>query len=388
MPNLCLSVSTLIPNPGTISNESFSFREKTGMSILSPKFEWLAEWESGEINRFDKQIIPPATAVRVGKTYRARVRHKDTTSRWSHWSTPLEFTVSDPDISNFSNLRISELMYNPIGPSESELEKNPSLRDSDFEWIEITNDGNEQVSIEGLRFTKGIEYNFSDSKIKIIKPGESLIIVANEDAFKLRHQFSETPDFVAGTFTKNLSNSGERIKLSYGAGTSVVDFEFKDQFPWPQNADGKGHSLVLVQHRSVSNHQDPKNWRISTYNGGTPGNNDTVIFSGDANGDANSNGISDLMEYATQGELEIETLLIEGKVYSSISYISVIGADEVVTEIESSTDLNNWAVLNLESASISNQLLGNGFLKINIQDLSPLSKNSKPTFYRLRTTKR
>ena len=357
-------------------------------SILSPKFEWLAEWESGEINKFDKQITPPATAVRVGKTYRARVRHKDTTNRWSHWSTPLEFTVSDPDISNFSNLRISELMYNPIGPSKSELEKYPSLRDSDFEWIEITNDGNEQVSIEGLRFTKGIEYNFSDSKIKIIKPGESLIIVANEDAFKIRYQFSETPDFVVGTFTKNLSNSGERIKLSYGAGTSVVDFEFKDHSPWPQNADGKGHSLVLVQHRSVSNHQDPKNWRISTYNGGTPGNNDTVIFSGDANGDANSNGISDLMEYATQGELEIETLLIEGKVYSSISYISVIGADEVVTEIESSTDLNNWAVLNSESASISNQLLGNGFLKINIQDLSPLSKNSKPTFYRLKTTKR
>ncbi|MDA7681924.1 CotH kinase family protein, partial [Verrucomicrobiales bacterium] len=357
-------------------------------SILSPKFEWLAEWESGEINRFDKQIIPPATAVRVGKTYRARVRHKDTTNRWSHWSPPLEFTVSDSDISNFSNLRISELMYNPIGPSESELEKHPSLRGSDFEWIEITNDGNEQVSIKDLRFTKGIEYNFSDSKLKIIKPGESLIIVANEDAFKLRYQFSETPYFVIGTFTKNFSNSGERIKLTYGAGTSVVDFEFKDQFPWPQNADGEGHSLVLVPHRTVSNHQDPKNWRISTYTGGTPGNNDTVIFSGDANGDANSNGISDLMEYATQGELEIETLLIEGKVYSSIGYISVIGADEVVTEIESSTDLNNWAVLNSESASISNQLLGNGLLKINIQDLLPLSKNSNPTFYRLRTTKR
>jgi hypothetical protein len=94
------------------------------------------------------------------------------------------------------------------------------------------------------------------------------------------------------------------------------------------------------------------------------------------------------MEYATQGELEIEIILIEGKVYSSISYISVIGADEAVTEIESSTDLDSWAVLSSESASISNQLLGNGFLKINIQDPVPLSKNSKPTFYRLRTTKR
>ena len=357
-------------------------------SILAPKFEWLAEWESGEINRFDKQITPPATAVRVGKTYRARVRHKDTTNRWSHWSTPLEFTVSDPDISIFSDIRISEIMYNPIGPSESELEKYPNLRDSDFEWIEITNDGNEQVNIEDLRFTKGIEYNFSDSKIKIIKPGESLLIVANEEAFKLRYQLLETPDYIIGTFSKNISNSGERIKLSYGAGTSVVDFEFKDQAPWPENADGDGRSLVLISHKSVTNHQDPKNWRISAYPGGNPGNNDTIKFSGNANGDENSNGINDFMEYAVLGGLEIGTLLIEDTVYSSISYTSVIGSDEAAIEIESSTDLNNWNVLKLESSNTSNHLLGNGLLKVSIQDPSPLSKDSKTTFYRLRTTKR
>jgi len=50
-------------------------------------------WTSPEITAFNNQIKVPATAVRVGATYRARVRMKDNTGRWSHWSEPVQFVA-------------------------------------------------------------------------------------------------------------------------------------------------------------------------------------------------------------------------------------------------------------------------------------------------------
>lgn len=38
----------------------------------------------------------PASAVTVGKTYRVRVRHRDTTGRWSHWSAPAQLVAGSP----------------------------------------------------------------------------------------------------------------------------------------------------------------------------------------------------------------------------------------------------------------------------------------------------
>ncbi|RYD37107.1 MAG: hypothetical protein EOP87_04205, partial [Verrucomicrobiaceae bacterium] len=38
----------------------------------------------------------PASAVTVGKTYRVRVRHRDTTGRWSHWSAPQQLVAGGP----------------------------------------------------------------------------------------------------------------------------------------------------------------------------------------------------------------------------------------------------------------------------------------------------
>ena len=56
------------------------------------KYEITAAWTgSGTGN----SVEIPASAVSVGKTYRVRVRHRDSTGRWSHWSAPLQFAVSN-----------------------------------------------------------------------------------------------------------------------------------------------------------------------------------------------------------------------------------------------------------------------------------------------------
>lgn len=55
-------------------------------------YEIKAVWESGELPTMGEVAIP-AKGIEAGRTYRVRVRMKDKTGRWSHWSAPVEFTV-------------------------------------------------------------------------------------------------------------------------------------------------------------------------------------------------------------------------------------------------------------------------------------------------------
>ena len=50
-------------------------------------------WQSPEAPTFVPQIRIPPTICAPAHTYRARVRHKDVTGRWSHWSEPVEFVA-------------------------------------------------------------------------------------------------------------------------------------------------------------------------------------------------------------------------------------------------------------------------------------------------------
>ena len=81
-----------------------------------------ALWESGELVGSQRVITIPSVILHSGASYRARVRQRDDSGRWSHWSAPLNFTTSAADLSQFSeSLVISEVMYLPSHPSPSEL---------------------------------------------------------------------------------------------------------------------------------------------------------------------------------------------------------------------------------------------------------------------------
>ena len=96
----------------------------------------------------DANITVPAAAAKPGRTYRARVRHKDTSGRWSHWSAPVGFVASGPDLSALQqDLVISEIMYNPASGQE-------------HEYIELFNIGDSTLDLTDLRFTKGIDFDF------------------------------------------------------------------------------------------------------------------------------------------------------------------------------------------------------------------------------------
>jgi hypothetical protein len=55
-------------------------------------YEITPVWESAELTHPPAETSIPAGLAKPSHTYRVRVRMKDVTGRWSHWSAPIEFT--------------------------------------------------------------------------------------------------------------------------------------------------------------------------------------------------------------------------------------------------------------------------------------------------------
>jgi hypothetical protein len=292
-------------------------------------YEWDATWESGELMPTQDSISPPAVATRPGRTYRARVRHADNTGRWSHWSAPLEFTTSVPDISLFtSSLVISEVMYHPADPTPAEF--TAGFDDDDvFEYVEVRNVGTQSIDLSNLRFTKGVEFDFAGSGVTSLAPGSNVLVVSNLSAFTMRHG-AGLP--VAGEWTSKLDNGGERLKLSYGAGEAVRDFVYDDLPDWPTSPDGAGPSLVLVDPHVLPDHGDPFNWRASVAAGGSPGSTDGTTFPGGTD--------DEFLAYAMAGPPVLGPFLPDGKLTLSIELNRL--AEDVSGWLEVSTDLIDW----------------------------------------------
>ena len=60
------------------------------------RYEIKALWESDEITPYQATLTIPPIGLEVGHLYRVRLRMKDKTGRWSHWSAPIEFRAGTP----------------------------------------------------------------------------------------------------------------------------------------------------------------------------------------------------------------------------------------------------------------------------------------------------
>ncbi|MDA7890274.1 lamin tail domain-containing protein, partial [Akkermansiaceae bacterium] len=286
---------------------------------LAPNYDPIGEqpyevktvWESGVLGVYTSNQVVPAGVLRAGCSYRARVRHQDSSGRWSHWSAPHSFIAGQPDIVAYlSGLVISEIMYHP----ES---------DGDLEFIELTNVGSVALSLGPLRFTDGIVFDFSTGTISSLAPGGRVLLVKNRAAFEAVYG-SDLP--VTGEFfSGSLKNEGESVVLSYGDDLVLREMIFDDMFPWPAAAGGGGGSLVLMNPEGDPDHVDPQNWRSSVTSGGNPGGSDALSYQDEG-----------LLDYALSGvpffDPERRTLTIP----------LVPGADAVIATPEWSTDLENW----------------------------------------------
>jgi hypothetical protein len=158
-------------------------------------------------------------------------------------------------------------MYHPRAASAEEQAQGYS--EQDFEYIELVNVGDATLDLMEVRFTKGVDFDFAGSTVTELTPGERVLVVANLAAFAHRYpQVAESR--IAGTFTRQLSNGGENVKLSFGAGTPIWEFTYDDADGWPEEADGEGFALLAPTDPELDLN-DPAAWRVTAAVDGSPG---------------------------------------------------------------------------------------------------------------------
>ena len=142
-------------------------------------------------------------------------------------------------------------MYNP-------------LQGSALEFIELRNVGDETVAMSGFSFS-GVDYSFPIGAS--LSPGGFLVLTSNENPTAFATAYPGVSVF--GRFSGRLRNEGELVALMNGQGRLVVTVDFNDKGGWPEEADGDGFSLELID--PDGDPDDPANWQASVLLGGTPG---------------------------------------------------------------------------------------------------------------------
>jgi len=136
---------------------------------------------------------------------------------------------ADPEI---PALVINKIHYHP--KSESGFD------DNDLEFIEIINYSNETVDLTGIYLRElGISYNFPNNSY--VNAYEYIRLASNADIFEQFHGF---PPF--GQYTRNLSNKTQKLLLCDAFGNVIDEVQYSDSSPWPEEADGHGPYLSLI----------------------------------------------------------------------------------------------------------------------------------------------
>lgn len=338
-----------------------------GYDPLKPRIYEIEEvWTSPEIpltSASVPEIRVPAAAARTGHTYRLRVRHRDSTGRWSYWSPPVQFVVSAPDTASYPEaLRISEIYYNPApvtAEESSHPDWNPQWTEQDFEFVEVYNRSGAPVDLTDIRFTKGIDYDFPDGFS--LPAGGTVVVARNPAAFAIRFG-TNVPPAPGGYADDSLSNAGEELKLSFGAGIAIHEFVFDDEPPWPPEADGSGPSLTLIHpSKNALNHGIPGEWAarppspgsVEPSGGGGTGSYEEWAAShpgtGDPMDDSDGDGLVNWLEFALAGDPlagspEILPAPGQAEGYATLTFNRPASLSGIVHEVQFSTDLTNWTI--------------------------------------------
>ena len=209
---------------------------------------------AAEDDALTNQFLTITESLRIkGRTF------DQSTGQWSALTEVIFFVESAS-----SNIRVSEIMFHPTSVNEEESLAG-FLDQDEFEFIEITNNGDASVNIKGLGFTKGIKFQFDD---KVIEPRSSIVITNDIDAFNFRYGADNID--IAGEYDGSLSNSGETIQLSGPFENIIQDFYYDDD--WYSQPDGEGRSLVPVREVTMTESWSLReSWRPSKFEGGSPG---------------------------------------------------------------------------------------------------------------------
>lgn len=141
-----------------------------------------------------------------------------------------------------------------------------SLFDSG-DWIELYNNGDADVDLSGwiLMDSRDVNrYNFPNG---LILMDDEYLVICNEKV-NFCDINPEVGNYV-GNIPFSFDNSGEVLRL-FDSGMNLVDLvDYDDSDPWPEEADGEGPTLQLLDPDLDNN--IPYSWIASEATGGTPG---------------------------------------------------------------------------------------------------------------------
>jgi len=313
-----------------------------------------------------------ATPLRINTTQVITAR----TYNGSTWSAPEKITlIASENLANTTDLVISEILYRPHAPTAEEITAGYDDRDQ-FEYLELLNIGDKPVSLIGMQFSRGIEFEFNNIPLILLQPDERALIVRNRQAFEFRYG-TEFADRIAGEFLNDtgLSNGGERLTLLSSEGETLQEFAYSDHAPWPVAADSGGYSLVLIDPVSNPEHDVAANWRSSATDGGTPGHEDSISYvnwasqfgNPDPDSDLDEDGRVALLEFADASDPTVtdttnHTIHIRLDTTGSltVSFKRNLLTKGLSFELETSKDLRTWSTVGENWEYVGEENLGDG----------------------------
>lgn len=196
--------------------------------------------------------------LKVENTIRLQARSKHG-NEWSALHCINIFIQND-----LEQLKLTEIMYHPLDLDSTD--------GTELEFLEIKNTSySEAIDVSGLSISDGVQYIFP---LGTVMEPQSFIILASDEESLIRH----CPDIeVFGEFEGQLSNGGEQLVIKSFQGDSIIVVSYDDSDPWPEEADGGGHSLVPIDINPTGDQDDYSKWMISENRiCGSPGKDENI----------------------------------------------------------------------------------------------------------------
>ena len=191
-----------------------------------------------------------------------------------------------------------------------------------------------------------------------MEPGAYLVIVENDSSFT--SLFPDVKNYIGETGF-GLSGSGEFMKLVSSNGQIIDSLTYDDNSPWPDEADGNGSTLELID--ADKDNSLPVNWKASQGHG-TPGSINSAVTA-----------VKNVVETSVPKEFAL-----------SQNYPNPFNPSTIIryqVSVGSKVQLKIYDLLGREVATLIDEYKPAGYYSINISNFSK-TQSSGVYFYTLR----
>ena len=166
-----------------------------------------------------------------------------------------------------TGLVITEIMYNPrLLPGHS--------TNVTREFIEVFNSKPWSEDLGGFSIDGSVEYIFPANTI--LPAGGYLAIARVPELVRTNYGITNVLGPWVGAETNGLPDEEGIVQLRNAQGAVLLEINYEDSPPWPETADGTGHSLSLA--RPSYGEDDFRAWAESDTVGGSPGRADPLTM--------------------------------------------------------------------------------------------------------------